>query len=216
MKNNNKDFAVTPENLQEWIMNYIAEIDESQKIDKGSLRLFNLKKRIINYLFNITTLKEFEGKQKEELISVLESTYSDNPELPFYIFFLSGNPQFDFEWSYLNKKYTEIAIFLEGFRRYIQFVCKDLTSIIEDLPQKKSYEFDIDQLIQVKVVMDGVRVSASIDLNNLTKVLKCKSEEYQLTVNVDNKKIGSFYRSSWDKDSSAIANNIKKLMNILF
>lgn len=189
----------------------ISSMDKQYEQDKDDNRLFQFKRILINYLFNGIATR-IEDKNSSKVFVPLPLTEDEN--LILYTFFISENNQFNFEWSYLLSKIDKIEGFLLRFKRYINFICSDISELIQHISFESKAIFRIDDFLKVSYIPKYNELHAEIILKEFPGILNCKEDCYTLKILYQSKTAISLNRTSKINVKNA-SKNIETLINII-
>lgn len=153
----------------------ISSMDEMY--NKGACedeRLYHYKRVLVNFLFGKVAL----DLEECDFFSLLE----ENEALILFTFYVSENKQFDFEWSYLLSKIENIKSFMKDFKKYIVFVCRDISEVINLVPFEDDVVFLIDNCLKIIYNYNDNKISAEILMSEFQRILKCKKDYYSVII----------------------------------
>lgn len=189
--------------MGEMINNYLH--DEHGKAQLGfhsgheGPRQLEYIRRIFNLLFRIAAQYKEDDKNKKEFhekVAEIKNKLTTNDELLFYTFFIAkSNKEFTFEWSYLLNKMDKISNFIITFQEHVHFLCKDIQNILNALPEIEGCTLVVDDYIKINPAFIGTYNWITLDLKNVSNLFRCKKDNYNLGIEIENARIGSYYRN---------------------
>lgn len=202
-----ENLFLTPHLIGDKIIEYL-----DAKFEKGGeQRHLESIRLIVNFLFRNPNLKELTKNDEKKTENI---EFLPEEELLLFTFFLSGKREFLFEWSYLLKKYDAMRRFLIKFNRYIFFVCRDISELIELCAFSKNTTFEIDNFLYIEVEPDN-KISAHIEIDAFGNIFNCEKDLYQLKISSNQIPIITLNRSPKVKIEEE-KEKITKLMGLIF